>query len=337
MANEGLCGLVNMGNSCYLNSCMQIISNTYELNHFLETSNFRETLEHIPESALVLEWNRLRNALWSEPNKLVIPSGFVSSVRTVAMVKKKSDFTGNRQNDMQEYLVFILECFHIALTRDTGNSNDYVNILDSRLRELLVRLYTKEYSIMIELFNGIQISKITDTLHNNKELSSVPQQFFTITLPIPPSDNSNNVSVYSCLDLYCKCENLSGDNAWLNEETNKKQDVNISILFWKLPKILILCLNRFNNNGKKIKSFVNIPVNDVDFSKYVIGPNKSTYIYDLYGICNHHGESGGGHYTSYVKNPNGKWYWFNDSNVSEIMEDKIVTLDAYCIFYRIKK
>ena len=81
MTNDGLCGLVNMGNSCYLNSCMQIISNTYELNHFLETSNFRETLEHIPESTLVLEWNSLRNALWREPNKLVIPSGFVNSFR----------------------------------------------------------------------------------------------------------------------------------------------------------------------------------------------------------------------------------------------------------------
>lgn len=337
MPNDGLCGLVNMGNSCYLNSCMQILSNTHELSHFLETSDFRKTLERTDESVLVLEWNRLRAELWGN-NKLLIPSGFVGAVRKIAASKKKTDFTGNRQNDMQEYLVFILECFHTALTRPREESgfpklNVVNDIYDDRLRELLDRLYTTDYSIMIELFNGIQISQIADIMHN-KPLANIPEQFFTIILPIP---DCNNVSVFSCLDLYCKSENLSGDNAWLNEQTNKMQDVNISILFWSLPKILILSLNRFKNNGRKIKSVVDIPVNDVDFSKYVKGTNSASYIYDLYGICNHHGESGGGHYTSYVKNQNGKWYCFNDNNISEIKEDDIITSDAYCIFYTIKK
>jgi ubiquitin C-terminal hydrolase len=333
MATDGLCGLANMGNSCYLNSCMQILSNTYELNDFLETSNFGEILDRIPESILVLEWNKLRVALWAG-NKVVIPSGFVGSIRNIAKLKKKTDFAGCMQNDMQEYLVFILECFHTALTKDGRTSSGFVNIEDERLRALIDRLYTTEYSIMIELFNGIQISQITDLSHNNISLSNIPESFFTVILPIP---NSNSITLFSCLELYCKSESLSGDNAWLNEQTNKKQDVDISILFWNLPKILILSLNRFNNNGRKIKSFVDIPINDVDFSKYVKGPNPTTYIYDLYGICNHHGESGGGHYTSYVKNRNGKWYLFNDSNVSETSEDKIITSDAYCIFYRIKK
>ena len=29
--DKGLTGLANVGNTCYLNSCMQIISHTYEL------------------------------------------------------------------------------------------------------------------------------------------------------------------------------------------------------------------------------------------------------------------------------------------------------------------
>ena len=59
------------------------------------------------------------------------------------------------------------------------------------------------------------------------------------------------------------------------------------------------------------------------------------YIYNLYAICNHMGGVLGGHYTSFVKNANGKWYHFNDTNVSEITNLKdLITPKAYCLFYR---
>ena len=70
-------------------------------------------------------------------------------------------------------------------------------------------------------------------------------------------------------------------------------------------------------------------------SKYVVGHDKESYVYDLYGICNHLGGPLGGHYTSFVKNANNKWYHFNDSNVSEVRNlDKIKSPLAYCLFYR---
>ena len=45
----------------------------------------------------------------------------------------------------------------------------------------------------------------------------------------------------------------------------------------------------------------------------------------------------GGHYFAYVKNANGKWYCFNDTNVKEINEKDIVSNKAYSLFYRKKK
>ena len=42
----------------------------------------------------------------------------------------------------------------------------------------------------------------------------------------------------------------------------------------------------------------------------------------------------GGHYTSYVKNANGKWYHFNDTNIVEISQDKLITNKGYCYFYK---
>ena len=39
--NKGLTGLSNVGNTCYLNSCMQILSHTYELSNFLNDETYK--------------------------------------------------------------------------------------------------------------------------------------------------------------------------------------------------------------------------------------------------------------------------------------------------------
>ena len=86
----------------------------------------------------------------------------------------------------------------------------------------------------------------------------------------------------------------------------------------------MITLKRFLNNGRKERSLVDFPINNLDLSKYVIGYDKHSYKYDLYGICNHSGGSQGGHYYAYVKNANGKWYEFNDARVEEFTNlDKI--------------
>ncbi|OQV22250.1 Ubiquitin carboxyl-terminal hydrolase 32 [Hypsibius exemplaris] len=58
--------------------------------------------------------------------------------------------------------------------------------------------------------------------------------------------------------------------------------------------------------------------------------------YDLYAICCHSGLLATGHYVAYCKNPNGKWYLFNDSSCKEILEKDIDTSTAYMLFYERK-
>jgi ubiquitin C-terminal hydrolase len=114
-------------------------------------------------------------------------------------------------------------------------------------------------------------------------------------------------------------------------------NIRKKISFWSFPNILVIDFKRFNSKNQKNQILISFPLDDLDLSKYVIGYKKNSYIYELYGVCNHSGGVQGGHYTACVKNANGKWYHFNDTSVSEIgIIDSIISPKAYCLFYRKK-
>lgn len=333
----GLSGLANVGNTCYLNSCMQILSHTYELNEFLNNKNYKKNINKKPDTVLLLEWDNLREMMWSD-NCTIAPNGFVNAVKKVSMMKQRDLFAGHEQNDIQEFLLFMIECFHTALARDvnmkiTGNVLNSTDNLAKECFEMMKTMFNKEYSEMLNIFYGIHVSEIT-SCESGDSLSLRPEPFSLLSLPIP-SDN-DSPSIHDCIDLYCAKEELSGENAWMNDKTNEKEDVNRGIIFWNLPNILIIDLKRWGETGGKINKYVEAPLENVDFSTHVRGYNKKSNIYDLYGVCNHTGGAFGGHYTAFVKNANGKWYEFNDTIVKEVDDTEIVTSRSYCFFYRKK-
>ena len=57
----------------------------------------------------------------------------------------------------------------------------------------------------------------------------------------------------------------------------------------------------FGPSYKKNNSFIQFPVQGLDLKKYLIDSDDSS-VYDLYGIVNHYGNCGGGHYTAHCRN-----------------------------------
>ena len=336
--NKGLSGLSNLGNTCYINSCMQILSHTYELSDFLDSEKYKKNLKKhkkVVDHKILTEWDNLRKLIWSK-NCIISPNKFIKTVHQIAEIKGQELFTGYSQNDVTEFLLFIIDCLHNSISREitmtvSGNVENEMDKTAVKCFEMIKNMYSKEYSEVWNLFYGIHISEIYSS--NNIKLQMTPEPFLMVDLPIP--ENNKSPSLIDCFNHYVKGEILEGENAWYNEETKEKENIIKKISFWSFPTILIIDLKRFNSRNIKNQIYISFPVDNLDLSEYVVGYKKHNYIYDLYGVCNHSGGVLGGHYTSYIKNANGKWYHFNDTIVNEVaLIDTIISPKAYMLFYR---
>jgi ubiquitin carboxyl-terminal hydrolase 8 len=346
---KGITGLMNLGNTCFVNSCLQALSHTYELNRFLNDEKYKKRLTKKPDAVLLSEWDKLRALMWSE-NCIVSPGGFIASMKQIARLKNQELFTQNSQNDVQEFLVFMLDSFHMALAREvnmtiTGGVNNDKDIVGKKCYEMMRQMYAKNYSEMLNLFYGIQMSVITELNDASKILSISPEPFSIISLSIPhvedPISGKTHIpTLMDCFSHYCTGEVMEGDNAWFNETSGKYENVKRRIMYWSLPNIMIIDLKRvqYTERGPiKITIPVEIPLRDLDLSSFVNGYKRESYVYELYAICNHHGIfSGNGHYTATICAANNTWYMFNDENVKqvEMKGDTLTSNIPYCLFYR---
>ena len=288
------------------------------------------------------------------------------NVQQTAFKKGKDIFTGWAQNDLSEFLLFLIDCFHTSLSRKVsfqikGTSQNNTDEIAIQSYRFLQSVYEKEYSEILDVFYGVYLTTIYPSYSDSKSsikdsasmkplsikdtasmkpLSIRPEHFFILDLQIFNMQNELQrpcQNIYECFDLFTAKEEMTGENAWYNDKTGKKQDIFKTMTFWSLPKILVIILKRFSPDGsRKLQNHIDFPLSGLDLSKYVRGYNPQSYQYDLFGVCNHMGGVNGGHYTSYVKNRVGQWIHYNDTNVERIDSSQIVSPKAYCLFYRKK-
>lgn len=190
------------------------------------------------------------------------------------------------------------------------------------------------------------------------------------------SESCGTVTLEECFELYTKEEILGAEDAWHCPYCNKKQEVVKKLGLWTLPDILVIHLKRFRQQSRqrstsKLTMLVDFPLYGFDMTPHLahgsvqnnntnvvtiggIGwpklspwkkPRPRTHnniqkydenVYDLYAICNHHGQDlQGGHYTAYCRNPyDTQWYSFDDTRVESIKKTNLITNSAYMLFYQ---
>lgn len=168
------------------------------------------------------------------------------------------------------------------------------------------------------------------------------------TLTAQYTEETGNVNIQQCMDLFTEPEILSPEEAWYCPSCKEHREATKQMSIWRLPHTLIIQLKRFSFRNfiwrDKIDKMVEFPVRGLDLSPYTkIGADKSPPVYDLYAVVNHYGGILGGHYTSFVRTPDARdptkneldWRLCDDSRVNNISgERNVVSRGAYLLFYR---
>nr|XP_008122113.1 PREDICTED: LOW QUALITY PROTEIN: ubiquitin carboxyl-terminal hydrolase 2 [Anolis carolinensis] len=336
---QGLTGLRNLGNTCFMNSILQCLSNTKELRDYCLQNQYVRDLNNNSrmQMNLMAEFAKLIQALWtSSPNESVSPSEFKTQIQRYA-----PRFVGYNQQDAQEFLRFLLDGLHSEvnriLVRPKGGSSDSLDHLpdEEKGRQMWMRYLAREDSRIGDLFVGQLKSSLTCSVCGHCSTAFDP--FWDLSLPIAKK-SYGEVNLADCLRLFTKEDILDGDEKPTCCHCKARTKCTKKFSIQRFPKILVLHLKRFSEariRSSKLTTFVNFPLKDLDLREFA-SQSCNHAVYNLYAVSNHSGTTMGGHYTAYCKNPvSGEWHAFNDSRVTPLSASHVRSSDAYLLFYEL--
>ena len=186
-AVPGVTGLNNLGNTCYMNAALQVVSSTRILaNYFKLNCHLFELNRSNPlgmKGHIAKRYGDLVRDMWSGETRTIAP---IKLRWTIG--KYQAAFSSFQQQDSQELLAFLLDGLHEDLNRVTDKP--YVELKDSEGRpDLAVAAEAWENhslrnrSIIVDLFHGQLKSKVTCKVCGHESVRCDP--FFTLSLPLP--------------------------------------------------------------------------------------------------------------------------------------------------------
>lgn len=316
-------GLANTGNTCSINTLIQCLGHCPAFLDLILNKEYTISKKPHAQFSICEELKLILKQMWVDNHSLV-PARFLK-----AFYESIGDlYNPGEQFDFTEMWMLLLN----NLLEET-HQKDYKSILlTERNYEIPILNYLHKKSLKTwSIFNKSTLSPFADLLHGiqiqqiecNKchHLYHNLEPFSFTYIELKSSGLKENIEYFLQKEVITdwSCDNCKDKNA---EKVMR---------FWKLPKIWVIILKRFDNQTK-IHSPIDISP-EFHFNEIC---NDTIVKYKLTAIANHYGSLHGGHYNAICLNPDNQWVGYDDIHVQKI--DSIIphlqqNRNAYALFY----
>lgn len=335
-------GLQNLGQTCAVNSLVQIIAHTSLLREaILASPAYRDGKQE--GDILTWEVGDVIDKIYNH-RQGISPGGLIGAMFRLF----KHDLAPGQQHDICELWMLLSSRISEEIHRNAENSGIKVTSVcpghtsthvESRVLKLLKSMYSKSWSQWLQSIVGVELSVVQCNACKDQPWS--PELFTILPLNINININITNLEtiqdrqhhniieelllhhfeVEDIADWSCdKCKGVGG----------RKQNK-----LYALPPVLMISLKRFRMNTGGRLSKIHAPVTISTQIKFEVGTNVMTY--NLCGIGNHYGSYNFGHYTACVREGN-DWVCYDDTKVFTLDDpDSLLknNKDVYIICYEL--
>jgi ubiquitin carboxyl-terminal hydrolase 4/11/15 len=210
-SNYGLVGLTNLGNTCFMNSAIQCLSNCEYLTKYFLSGLYKKEIncssKYSSGGNIANSYSDLIYKLWNSSKPYITPYNFHNTFTSYVKI-----FSDSSQHDSHEMLIYLLEKLHEDLNRneekeykELNEKQDNENDIEASNRWWEIHL-KRDDSIIMDLFSGQYKS----------------------TLRCPFCDKiSITYDQFSCLELPIENKCFSGTSYVINEKDNKIRKINL--------------------------------------------------------------------------------------------------------------
>ncbi|KAG9327381.1 hypothetical protein KVV02_005957 [Mortierella alpina] len=300
-------GLNNLGNTCFLNSVLQCLTYTAPLANLLLSNRHSSSCKSGTFCMMCLMEKHVSRCFTHSMNDAITPKAIVGRLRNIG-----KQFRIGRQEDSHEFARHLIDALQKSCLAG------YDSKLDNRI---------KETTAVHQIFGGYFQSQVK-CLRCGHE-SNTFETYLDVSLDIRGAE-----SVQRAFRDYTKPETLSKDNQYKCDKCKVLVDARKQMTIYEAPKVLSVHLKRFTFTGQKINRHVKFDTK-LELNSVMSSNRKHPDLtYSLYAVLVHAGGScHSGHYYCYVKSSNGIWYSMNDSHVSVVSLQTVLSQNAYMLFY----
>ena len=328
-------GLENIGNTCYLNSGLQLLINIIPIRIYILGEFYKKDIntENVLSSfgEIANEFAKLLNDIKNSKKNFIDPTELCFKIK-----ENNPIFDMYSQKDSIEFLTYFIDILHEDLNKikkkPNINFNEYYkrkcfDDLKTEFDFVSKFYFLKNQSFINDILYGYLLFTFTCKICNKSTYNF--DRFSMISIPVEKN-------LHDCLKKFEEPFIMDNSNQIYCSQCKKDTDCIKICKIFNIPYYLII---HFQRTVKLVKSdnFIDIPFS-FDFKEFCENKNFDDLNYELIATINHYGRtSRSGHYIAYCKNYyDQKWYSFNDSMVSEIDEKNVINNQTIIVLYQKK-